>query len=134
MFLSRYASQVHGIFRIMTGLLFVQHGLQKLVHFPPLPPQMAAAMTHIPDNVKPVLLTAAVIELVGGTLVTLGLWSRWAAFICSGEMAFAYFLGHVAMSHSIFPATNMGDAAVLFCFAFLFLAAAGPGAFAANQK
>jgi len=134
MFLSRYSTQVHGIFRIMTGLLFVQHGLQKLVHFPPLPPEMAAAMAHMPDNVKLVLLVAAVIELVGGILVTLGLFSRWAAFICSGEMAVGYFLVHVGQSHSIFPATNMGDAAVLFCFAFLFLAAAGPGAYAANQK
>ena len=116
----------------MTGLLFLQHGLQKLVGFPPLSPAMAAM--HVPDNVRPILLTAAVIETVTGILVSLGLFSRWAAFIASGEMAVGYFIGHVAMSHSIFPATNMGDAAVLFCFGFLFLAAAGPGAFAANQK
>lgn len=132
MFLSRYSAQLHGIFRIMTGLLFLQHGLQKLVGFPPLSPAMAAM--HVPDNAKPVLLAAAVIETITGTLVALGLFSRWAAFIASGEMAIGYFIGHVAMAHSIFPATNGGDAAVLFCFAFLFLAGGGPGAFAANQK
>jgi putative oxidoreductase len=132
MFLSRYSSQVHGIFRIMIGLLFLQHGLQKLVHFPPLSPAMAAM--HVPDNAKPILLAAAIIETVTGILVTLGLWSRWAAFIASGEMAVGYFIGHVAMAHSIFPATNGGDAAVLFCFSFLLLSAIGPGAYAANQK
>ena len=134
MFLSRYSSQVHGILRIMTGLLFLQHGLQKLVAFPPPPPQMAAMMAHAPSGVRLFLLTAAVIELVTGTLVTLGLWSRWAAFIASGEMAVGYFLVHVGQSHTIFPASNMGDAAVLYCFVFLFFAAAGPGAYAANQK
>jgi putative oxidoreductase len=132
MFLSRYAAQIQSLFRVLTGLLFLEHGLQKLVGFPPLPPEMAAM--HVPDSFKPVLLTAAVIELVGGTLVTLGFYSRWAAFICSGEMAIGYWLGHALTRHSFFPATNAGDAAVLFCFAFLFLAAAGPGPYAANQK
>jgi putative oxidoreductase len=131
-FLSRYASQIHGLFRIVAGLLFLEHGTQKLFAFPPLPPEMAAM--HVPDNFKPVLLTAAVIELVGGALVTLGFYSRWIAFICSGEMAIGYWLAHAFARHSLFPATNAGDAAVLFCFGFLFLAAAGPGRFAVNDK
>ncbi len=130
MFLSRFSSQIQGLFRIVTGLLFVEHGTQKLFSFPPLPPEMA----HVPDNAKPILLAAAIIELVAGSLVALGLYSRWAAFIASGEMALGYWGVHVLMRHSLFPAVNMGDAAVLFCFAFLFFAAAGPGAYAVNQK
>jgi putative oxidoreductase len=131
-FLNRYALQIQGLFRIVAGLLFLEHGTQKLFAFPPLSPEMAAM--HVPDSFKPVLMTAAVIELVGGALVTLGFYSRWAAFICSGEMAIAYWLGHVLGRQALFPATNMGDAAVLFCFGFLFLAAAGPGRYAINEK
>jgi putative oxidoreductase len=131
-FLSRFAPQLQSVMRIMTGLLFLEHGTQKLLFFPPLPPEMAAM--HVPDSFKPVLLAAGIIELIGGALVTLGFYSRWAAFICSGEMAIGYFLGHALARHSLFPATNAGDAAVLFCFAFLYLAAAGPGPWAANQK
>jgi putative oxidoreductase len=75
---------------------------------------------------------AGVIEVVGGALLVLGLFSRWAAFICSGEMAVAYFMAH--FPRSPFPIVNGGGEAVLYCFLFLFLAAAGPGAFAVNQK
>ncbi|MBV9330718.1 MAG: DoxX family protein [Alphaproteobacteria bacterium] len=131
-FLSRYAPALQSILRIVTGLLFLEHGTQKLLGFPPLSPAMAAM--HVPDNVKTILLVAGIIELIGGALITLGLFSRWAAFICSGEMAIAFWLGHVGTSGVFFPATNMGDAAVLFCFAFLYLAAAGPGPYAVNQK
>src|SRR5258708_2775675 len=131
MFLTRYSPQLHSLFRVVTGLLFLEHGLQKLVGFPPLPAEMMHM--HVPDSFRPVLIVAAVIELVSGTLVTLGFYSRWAAFIASGEMAVGYWIGHAFARHSFFPATNAGDAAVLFCFAFLFLAAAGPGPYAANQ-
>lgn len=130
--LSRFSLPLQSILRIVTGLLFLEHGIQKLFGFPPLPAAMAAM--HVPDNAKPVLLAAAVIELVAGALITLGLFSRLAAFIASGEMAVAYWLGHAYVHHSFFPATNEGDAAILFCFAFLYLAAAGPGPLAINQK
>lgn len=132
--LSRFAPQIQSLFRIMAGILFLEHGTQKLLGFPPLPPDMTAAMAHVPDNVKPVLLAAGVIEIVSGPLIALGLFSRVAAFIASGEMAFAFFMGHAAARHSIFPAYNGGDAAVLYCFIFLFFAAAGPGPIAVNQK
>jgi putative oxidoreductase len=79
-------------------------------------------------------MTAGIIELVGGALITLGLYSRIAAFIASGEMAIAYWGVHVAMRHSFYPATNGGDPAILYCFVFLFLAAAGPGPISVNQK
>jgi putative oxidoreductase len=122
-FLDRYASQILGITRIVVGLLFLEHGLMKLVGFP-------AAMGSGP--LPPLMLAAGVIEVVGGALVTLGFYSRWAAFICSGQMAVAYFMAH--FPRGIYPALNGGDGAILFCFIFLYLAAAGPGAFAMNNK
>jgi putative oxidoreductase len=130
--LSRFASPLQSILRIVSGLLFLEHGTQKLLMFPPLPPEMLAM--HVPDNAKPVLLAAGVIELVGGLLITLGFYSRWAAFIASGEMAIAYWGVHVLMRHSLFPAFNGGDPAVLYSLLFLFFAAAGPGPWAVNQK
>jgi putative oxidoreductase len=122
-FLGRYASQILGITRIVVGLLFLEHGLMKLVGFP-------AAMGSGP--LPPLMLAAGIIEVVGGALVTLGFYSRWAAFICSGQMAVAYFIAH--FPRGIYPALNGGDGAILFCFIFLYLAAAGPGAFAMNNK
>ncbi len=123
-FLDRYGSQILGITRIIVGLLFMEHGLMKLVGFPapmggggPLPPLM---------------LVGGIIEVVGGGLVAIGFFSRFAAFICSGMMAVAYFMAH--FPRGIYPALNGGDAAILFCFIFLYLAAAGPGAFAINKK
>jgi putative oxidoreductase len=121
-FLTKYTPQLLGVLRIVAGLLFLEHGLVKLVGFP------APMGGHLP----PMLMAAGIIEVTGGILVTLGLFSRVAAFITSGEMAFAYFIAH--LPRSIYPTQNGGDAAVLFCFIFLYLAAAGPGAFAVNQK
>ncbi|HVV27752.1 MAG TPA: DoxX family protein [Rhizomicrobium sp.] len=121
-FLDKYASQILGITRIVAGLCFLEHGTMKLLGFPPgmHPPLISLAGA------------AGVIELVTGVLIVLGLYSRTAAFIASGEMAFAYFLGH--FPRNFFPANNGGDAAILFCFLFLYLAAAGPGAFSVNKK
>jgi putative oxidoreductase len=121
-FLDRYASPILGIARIVAGLLFLEHGTMKLLGFPP----------GMSPPVLSLFWCAGVIELVAGVLIVLGLFSRWAAFIASGEMAFAYFLGH--FPHGIYPASNGGDAAILFCFIFLYLAAAGPGSFAVNNK
>jgi putative oxidoreductase len=78
------------------------------------------------------MLVAGIIETVGGILVALGCFSRIAAFICSGQMAVAYFMVHAAKG--MYPALNGGDGAILFCFIFLYLAAAGPGGFAVNNK
>src|SRR5579883_1349952 len=89
-FLDRYAPALQSLLRIVTGLLFLEHGTQKMFGFPPLSPEMAHM--HVPDSFKPVIMAAAIIELVGGVLITLGLFSRWAAFICSGEMAIAYWM------------------------------------------
>jgi putative oxidoreductase len=132
--MSRFAPQLQSLLRVMAGLLYLEHGTQKLFQFPPLSAEMAGAMAHVPEQAKMVLLAAAIIEIVTGPLIILGLFSRWAAFIASGEMAVAFFVGHAAMRHSIFPAVNGGDGAVLFCFIFLFIWAAGPGSVAVNQK
>lgn len=133
MFLSRFAPALQSVLRFFSGLIFLEHGTQKLLHFPPMTAAMAEEMHKVPPNVLPVLMTGGVIELVGGLLIALGLFSRWAAFIASGEMAVAYWGVHF-MRGGPFPANNMGDAAILFCFVFLYLAAAGPGPYAVNQR
>ncbi len=122
-FLSKYSPHILGVVRIVVGLLFLEHGLMKIVGFP-------APMGHGP--LPPMIMAAGIIELLGGALLILGLFSRIAAFVCSGEMAFAYFLAH--FPKGIYPAMNGGEDAILFCFIFLYLAAAGPGSFAINDK
>ncbi|MGZ5932555.1 MAG: DoxX family protein [Rhizomicrobium sp.] len=124
--LAKYQPQLHSILRIVAGLLFLEHGMQKLFHFPPM------TMT-IPPAMMPILMTAATIELVGGALIAVGFFTRIAAFICSGEMAIAYWIGHFPRG-GFFPSVNGGDAAILFCFVFLFIAAAGPGPWALSKS
>jgi len=113
-----WAPPLLSILRIMTGLLFLEHSLAKLIKFPPLP--MFANL-----DLMSLVGVAAVIELVGSILLILGLFSRPAAFILAGEMAVAYFMAHAP--HSFFPLLNNGEPAILFCFIFLYIAAAGPG-------
>lgn len=105
------------VLRIVAALLFMQHGMQKLFNFPP----SAHPMAHLP----PLLLTAGVLEAFGGLLLLLGVFTRPVAFILSGEMAVAYFMAHA--SRDFWPARNMGELPVLYCFVFLYLAAAGGG-------
>lgn len=113
------------ILRVIAALLFMEHGLMKLFHFP-------AAQPGAPDPLPMLLMVAAIIEVVGGALLALGLFTRVAAFICSGEMAVAYFLFHAP--EGMWPALNGGDAAILFCFIFLYLACAGPGPWSIDAK
>lgn len=122
-FLDRYASQILGITRIVAGLLFLEHGTTKHLNFPPgdMHPPIASLGG-----------AAGVIEIIAGALIVLGFYSRPAAFIASGTMAFAYWLVHAPQN--FFPVLNRGDAAILFCFLFLYIAAAGPGAFSINKK
>jgi len=116
--LDAWSPRVLSILRIVTALLFMEHGLMKLFHFPG--PQPGA-----PDPLPTLLIAAAWLEVVGGGLIALGLFTRAAAFICSGEMAAAYFMAHAPQG--LYPALNMGEAAVLYCFAFFYLIFAGPG-------
>lgn len=113
---ARMAPYALSILRIMTALLFLEHGMSKLFGFPPVGHPSAMFTMH---------WFAGTIECVGGALVLLGLFTRASAFILSGEMAFAYFISHAP--NSFFPILNRGDAAILFCFIFLYLAFAGAG-------
>lgn len=113
-----WAPRVLSILRIIAALLFMQHGLMKLFDFPG--PQEGA-----PDPLPMLLVVGAWIEVVGGALVALGLFTRLAAFVCSGEMAVAYFMFHGAQG--FWPALNGGELAIMFCFVFLYLVFAGPG-------
>jgi putative oxidoreductase len=109
------------ILRIMAGLLFLEHGMSKLLGFPPGPSPSMFALSWF----------AGVIELIGGALVALGLFTRYAAFIMSGEMAIGYFYVHAPKT--FFPMLNGGDAAILYCFLFLYLAVAGGGAWSLDR-
>ena len=115
--------QLHAALRIMTGLLFLEHGTSKLLHWP---------ISAGDQPLSPLMLAAGVFELVGGLMVTVGFFTRYAAFVLAGEMAVAYFIAH--MPNSIYPLANHGEAAILFCFIFLFLAAAGAGPYSVDQN
>ena len=127
-FLSKFSPQLLGITRIVIGLLFLEHGIAKVLGFPAAADAVPRAFNVMAWPVGP----AGLIELIGGAMIVLGFFSRWAAFIASGEMAFAYFLAHAVRSP--YPLLNGGGEAICFCFIFLYLAAAGPGAFAINRK
>jgi len=127
-FLEKYQPQLLSVLRIVSGLLFLEHGTMKILHWP------ASNMPAPPEKFMPVIIAAGVIELVGGALVTMGLFTRIAAFIMSGEMAIAYWLVHFGQSGEFFPARNGGDAAILFCFVFLYIAAAGPGPWSFDRR
>lgn len=119
--LQRWQPQLLALLRIVAGLLFLEHATQKFFAFPaPFPVQPVPAL----------FLTAGVVELVAGTLITLGLFTRMAAFVASGEMAIGYFMIH--FPQGFWPAVNKGEAAILFCFVFLYIAGAGPGAWSVD--
>ncbi len=113
----QWVPRLLSVLRIMTALLFMEHGLQKLFGFPPSP------------NPGPPLVSLlglqGVLEVFGGLLLALGLFTRPVAFLLSGNMAVAYFMAHAP--RSFFPVNNGGDAAILYCFVFFYLFAAGPG-------
>lgn len=114
---TRFAPYAYALMRIMVGLLFALHGSQKLLSFPP------SGMPAPP--VGSFFWIGGVIELVGGLLIAVGLFAPIAAFICSGEMAVAYFMKHAP--NGFLPLVNKGELAVVYCFVFLFIAAYGSG-------
>ena len=122
--LARYRPHALAALRIMTGLIFMAHGLVKLVGFPEVEGMGRVELLSLAG-------IGGVIELVGGALVALGLFTRPAAFIASGEMAVGYFMFHAPQS--FFPIVNGGDAAILYCFIFLYLFFAGPGSFSLDR-
>lgn len=115
-FMLPFNSQAYALMRIVVGLLFLWHGAQKLFGFPsPSPGEMPAFVIYV----------AGPIELVGGVLVMIGFLTRWVAFLCSGEMAAAYWIAHGM--NGFFPIQNRGELAALYCFVFLFISTQGGG-------
>ncbi|TIX83719.1 MAG: DoxX family protein [Mesorhizobium sp.] len=121
--LARYQPQALAALRIMTALQFMEHGTQKLFNFP---------VSDHAGTLSGLSLTAGVLEFVGGILLVLGLFTKPVAFLLSGQMAIAYFMAH--MPRDFFPVNNGGDAAISFCFIFLYLVFAGPGALALDNR
>ena len=127
-FWSRTSPYLLSILRIIAAFLLMQHGAEKLFgvpggHFELIAPHKV--LTLVPG-------LAGILEFGGGFLLLIGLFSRPVAFILSGEMAFAYFMVHFRHNH-VFPLLNGGDLAVLFCFTFLYLSAAGPGPWSVDR-
>ncbi|HEY6306117.1 MAG TPA: DoxX family protein [Candidatus Angelobacter sp.] len=122
-FLSRLEPYAYAALRIVSGFLYLCHGAQKLFGA-----FGGHAMVHVP-----LMLAAGIIEFGCGVLILLGLFTRFAAFIASGEMAFAYFKVHAGWGQHFFPIVNQGELAVLNCFLFLFIASRGAGKFGADR-
>lgn len=115
-FMQPFEAQTYAALRILSGFAFLWHGTQKLFGFPqPMPMEAPAFIVYV----------AGPLELVGGLLLMIGLFTRWTAFICSGLMAAAYWMGH-GTKHFL-PLMNGGELAFLYCFIFLFIAARGAG-------
>lgn len=114
-FLGRYAEAIYCVMRLMVGLAFAEHGMQKVLG--------ALGGQKMPLGSMPGV--AGIIELVGGLLIAVGLLAGWAAFIASGEMAVAYFMVHAR--GGFWPLVNKGELAVVYCFVFLYIAARGSG-------
>jgi putative oxidoreductase len=117
-----WSPRLLGLLRIVTAILFMEHGAQKLLGFPP--------SDHGSPELLSLLGAAGILELAGGFFILIGLFTRPVAFVLAGEMAVAYWMVHAPKA--IYPALNGGDAAILFCFIFLYLVAAGPGAFSVD--
>lgn len=116
MFMKSFVTQTYALMRIVVGFLFLWHGMQKLFNFP------IPGFEGMPFHIQYV---AGPIELVGGALVMIGLLTRWAAFLCSGLMAAAYFMAHA--TKALFPIANGGELAAFYAFTFLFISAYGSG-------
>jgi len=124
--LTQYSPAMLSVLRLMAGLLFLAHGTQKFLGFP------AGQMAGIGWSFAHPGAYAGLIELVAGALIALGLFTRAAAFVASGTMAAAYFIGHAPQG--FWPVNNMGDAAILYAFVFLYLVFAGPGRFSLDER
>jgi putative oxidoreductase len=118
-FLGRYSTYIYAILRIVAGFLFLWHGSQKLFGYPPSANPSA-------DGLSALMAVGATIELVGGLLIMIGLFTSFAAFFSSGMMAVAYFMAHFSMQ-AFLPLQNRGELAVIYCFVFLYIASRGSG-------
>jgi putative oxidoreductase len=117
--------RVLSILRIVVGLLYLEHGMQKIFNFPPSPkPRAYELFTLVPG-------LAGIMEFVGGILIILGLFTRPVAFLLSGEMAFAYFMSHAP--RGFYPISNGGEPAILYCFIFLYFCFVGAGVWSLDE-
>jgi putative oxidoreductase len=124
-FMSFLNNQTYAAMRMVVGFLFLWHGVQKLFGFPPPPEGMPPPPAFI-------IYIAGPIELIGGALVMIGLFTRYAAFLCSGLMAFAYWMAHG--QKALLPIQNGGELAALYCFIFLFIATQGSNMWGLDKK
>ena len=124
---ARYAPHAQALLRIVSGFLFMMHGIAKLFHVPHVAMYDGVTLMSL-------IGLAGLLETVGGALLIVGLFTRIAAFVLSGEMAVAYFMAHATKGDPLVPLLNQGEPAVLFCFIFLFLAAAGAGAWSIDAR
>ncbi len=124
-----WSPQLLSILRIVLAFLFIQVGSAKWFAFPGavMPGGGTAVIGSLP-------WFAGIIEVFGGTLILLGLFTRPVAFVLAGEMAVAYFYGHARMGHWLWPVLNMGQTAVIYCFLFLYISAAGPGPWSLDAR
>jgi putative oxidoreductase len=118
----------HAALRVMSGLLFLQHGTAKILGFP-MNEALAAQLSTVPSGM---LWFTGLMELIGGVLIVIGFMTRPVAFLMSGFMAAAYFIGHAG--NGFFPILNFGELAIMFCFAFLWLATAGAGPYSVDAN
>jgi putative oxidoreductase len=127
-FLGRYATYLYAVLRIVSGFLFMWHGSQKLLGFPAALPNPCTCPPPPPASAMMAVLipVAGAIELLGGLLIMVGLFTAFAAFISSGLMAVAYFMSHFSVA-AFLPIVNRGELAVLYCFVFLYIASRGSG-------
>ena len=121
--------QLHALLRVVAGLMFLEHGTSKLLHFP-----INDALTGMYGQMGGMTAITGILELIGGVLIVIGAFTRLTAFILAGEMAVAFWMVHFGMSGTIFPMINDGEAAVFFCFVFLYFAAAGAGPYSVDAS
>lgn len=121
--------QLHALLRVVAGLLFLEHGTSKVLHFP-INDMWQGAYAQM----GAMAVGLGVLEIVASVLIIIGAFTRITAFILSGMMAVAFWMIHVGMMGSVFPMINQGEAAVFFCFVFLYIAAAGAGPYSVDTS
>lgn len=126
---AKFAPHLHALLRVVTGLLFLEHGTSKMLHFP-----INDGLSGMYAQMGAMTTFTGIVELVGGVLIIIGAFTRITAFILSGFMAVAFWMVHFGMSGTILPIINGGEAAALFCFIFLYFAAAGAGPFSVDDS
>lgn len=124
-FLGRYSTYIYAVLRIVTGFLFMWHGTQKLLGYPPSANASA-------EGLSPLMAVGGAIELIGGVMIMIGLFTSFAAFISSGTMAVAYFMFHFKVD-AFLPIVNKGELAVVYCFLLLYIASRGSGVWSVDS-